>query len=356
MRSFRSGDCYTSHGNWHGRGSRADAPAAAVDLTRDHDDSYCSKIGGQSCRGPTIQPLGQVPSIEHRPLKSPVPAAQLACGPAPVAQHGTHATEAASTSRPARLAPLTISPARTRILGVGDPEAYPLRKEQLPEQGTQKGQSSDWMSRYLVSVLAAGLVLIFCLLVLGFMFANQSQDVSTTMNTLPPLNVPKASELNVTRPRRDPRSHGTTALPVTRHQVPSYPRPDSACGGCHCRSLGQSIRAKIDHSVDPCKDFYAYVCNTFRGYDEFTHAQDSIRLYTLLRLIVPLIPESNQLSWQKAAGMYHACLNFASSYKLETQYLVEWMRSLNLDLLNETRLATVNPVEMMVRGSLDLRY
>ncbi|KAL3236386.1 hypothetical protein MRX96_048243, partial [Rhipicephalus microplus] len=37
-----------------------------------------------------------------------------------------------------------------------------------------------------------------------------------------------------------------------------------------------------------------------------------------------------------------------------TKYLVEWMVSLNLDLLNETRLEAVDPVEMMVRGSLDL--
>ncbi|KAH7957653.1 hypothetical protein HPB52_021071 [Rhipicephalus sanguineus] len=37
-----------------------------------------------------------------------------------------------------------------------------------------------------------------------------------------------------------------------------------------------------------------------------------------------------------------------------TQYLVEWMRSRNLDLTNDTRLATVKPVEMMVRASLDL--
>ncbi|KAH8039435.1 hypothetical protein HPB51_007313 [Rhipicephalus microplus] len=39
---------------------------------------------------------------------------------------------------------------------------------------------------------------------------------------------------------------------------------------------------------------------------------------------------------------------------METKYLVDWMLSLNLDFFNETRLATVNPVEMMVRGSLDL--
>ncbi|KAL3210101.1 hypothetical protein MRX96_052273 [Rhipicephalus microplus] len=52
--------------------------------------------------------------------------------------------------------------------------------------------------------------------------------------------------------------------------------------------------------------------------------------------------------------MYQACLRFASSHEPETQYLVEWMRSFNLDLMNETRLATVSPVEIMVRGSLDL--
>ncbi|KAL1483287.1 hypothetical protein MTO96_012838, partial [Rhipicephalus appendiculatus] len=37
-----------------------------------------------------------------------------------------------------------------------------------------------------------------------------------------------------------------------------------------------------------------------------------------------------------------------------TPYLVEWLKTLNLDLVNETRLAAVNPVEIMVRGSLDL--
>ncbi|KAL3223692.1 hypothetical protein MRX96_049693 [Rhipicephalus microplus] len=63
---------------------------------------------------------------------------------------------------------------------------------------------------------------------------------------------------------------------------------------------------------------------------------------------------SNQLAWKKAAAMYQACVAFASSNRIETKYLVDWMLSLNLDFFNETRLATVNPVEMMVRGSLDL--
>ncbi|KAL3219771.1 hypothetical protein MRX96_050474 [Rhipicephalus microplus] len=51
--------------------------------------------------------------------------------------------------------------------------------------------------------------------------------------------------------------------------------------------------------------------------------------------------------------MYHACISYTSSYEPETKYLVRWMVSLNLDLLNETRLMNVDPVEVMVRGSLD---
>ncbi|KAL1476174.1 hypothetical protein MTO96_018751 [Rhipicephalus appendiculatus] len=179
------------------------------------------------------------------------------------------------------------------------------------------------------------------------------------VDTLPPLYVPNDSGLGATRPAQEPRVHSrntsTTALPEMWLLLQSYPQAGKECTSLSCRSLGQWIRAKLDYSVDPCKDFYAYVCNTFRGRDEFTHIHELIRLFTELRLLVPFVPESNQLSWQKATGMYRACLNFVSSFKSETYYLVEWMKSLNLDLMNETRLATVNPVEMMVRCSLDLR-
>ncbi|XP_075744120.1 uncharacterized protein LOC142802921 [Rhipicephalus microplus] len=38
----------------------------------------------------------------------------------------------------------------------------------------------------------------------------------------------------------------------------------------------------------------------------------------------------------------------------QTAELVKWMNVMNLDFLNKTRLQSVDPVEMMVRGSLDL--
>ncbi|KAL1415638.1 hypothetical protein MTO96_029125 [Rhipicephalus appendiculatus] len=149
-----------------------------------------------------------------------------------------------------------------------DPWGHLLDKDQLCEDGNGKGHDYQGVSLYLVSFFVVGLGLLFCaLFVFGFVSPNLLQD-------------------DITR-----------------------------------------IREKLDYSVDPCKDFYKFVCNTFRGQNEYTHAQDSIRIFTQLRLIVPLIPASNQLSWQKAAGMYHACLSFASSYEPETQHLVEWMRS-----------------------------
>ncbi|KAL3225780.1 hypothetical protein MRX96_049109 [Rhipicephalus microplus] len=123
--------------------------------------------------------------------------------------------------------------------------------------------------------------------------------------------------LKTSAPRITPASEDylpVTSTASTRLSRPGHIAPNDGgsgkpeCTGIICRVLASRLRKKLDYSVDPCKDFYKFVCNTFRGVDEFTH----------------------------------------------TKYLVEWMTSLNLDLADERRLQTVNPVEMMVHGSLDL--
>ncbi|KAL1421108.1 hypothetical protein MTO96_023460 [Rhipicephalus appendiculatus] len=189
------------------------------------------------------------------------------------------------------------------------------------------------------------------------MFSNQSEDDTTKVDTLPSLYIPEISVPGVTRPSEQPRLHTANAsatTPQDPHNAPTPVRPDYDCSTCPCRSLAQRIREKVDYNVDPCQDFYKFVCNSFRGHSEFENVKDSIRLFSQLRLTVPYIPESNQLSWQKAAGMYHACLNFVSKHEPETKYLVQWLASLNLDIFSRGRLSEVNPVEMMVRGSLEL--
>ncbi|KAL1485641.1 hypothetical protein MTO96_000057, partial [Rhipicephalus appendiculatus] len=83
-------------------------------------------------------------------------------------------------------------------------------------------------------------------------------------------------------------------------------------------------------------------------------ARENIQVAIRNTLSERLEPSSSPLSFQKAAALFQACVYFASQDQYETYHLIEWMLSLNLDLFNETRLATVNPVEMIVRGSLDL--
>ncbi|KAL1442733.1 hypothetical protein MTO96_007751 [Rhipicephalus appendiculatus] len=227
----------------------------------------------------------------------------------------------------------------------------------FPRMEMRRHRNTKRINLCLVVVLVVGMGLFCFLFVLGFMSSNQTDGDPTTVDTLPSLSFTGISVPGVTRRSEQPRPHGTnssTASPKDPQNVPTPLEPLYECSTCRCRTLGTQIREKLDYSVDPCTDFYKFVCNSFRGYNEFANTRDSVKLFTLLRLIVPYIPESGQLSWQKAAGMYHACLNFASSYEPETKYLVEWLVSLDLDLLNETTLAKVNPVRMMVRGSLDL--
>ncbi|KAL1470736.1 hypothetical protein MTO96_040287, partial [Rhipicephalus appendiculatus] len=168
-------------------------------------------------------------------------------------------------------------------------------RDQLPEDENEKRLAGRWINLCLFSLFVAGLGLV---------------------DTIPSLYVPKTSTLAVTLPLHG-KNTSVTTTPEDRHNAPSSRPVKNECSTCPCRSLAQRIREKLDYSVDPCKDFYKFVCNTFRGTNEFIHARESLRLFTLLRLIVPYIPESNQLSWQKAAGMYHACLNFIASYEPE---------------------------------------
>ncbi|KAL3229930.1 hypothetical protein MRX96_048513, partial [Rhipicephalus microplus] len=120
------------------------------------------------------------------------------------------------------------------------------------------------------------------------------------------------------------------------------------------KQTGESVAATLEHTVDPCTDFYKYVCSSYRGQDVFKDIEKAIEIATLTDITSAEYPASNQLSWQKAAALYQACMSFTSAYGTETSELVNWMKSLNLDLLDRNTLATVSPADMMMRGALDL--
>ncbi|KAL3251275.1 hypothetical protein MRX96_055192 [Rhipicephalus microplus] len=96
-------------------------------------------------------------------------------------------------------------------------------------------------------------------------------------------------------------------LPVKRHLVPSSHLEGDVCVGPLCRYVANSLRSKLASDVDPCSDFYRYVCGKYRGWSTFTEAIE----------------------------------------------LVQWMSNMNLDFLDTKRIESVDPVEIMVRGSLD---
>ncbi|KAL1473798.1 hypothetical protein MTO96_038458, partial [Rhipicephalus appendiculatus] len=186
-------------------------------------------------------------------------------------------------------------------------QKLPQHKGRLLEGDTEEGHGQGRVHVLLLSSLVGGLGLLCSIVVLGVL-------LSTT----------------VQRPEGD----AITGL-IAAHWLP-----------CCDRSLTSAF--------DPCKDFYKYVCNTVRGSDEFWKVRDNIEATIIKTLSDPLNPSSSPLSVQKAAALFQACVHFTSQYRYETYHLIEWMLSLNLDLFNETRLATVNPFEMMMRGSLDL--
>ncbi|KAL1468966.1 hypothetical protein MTO96_041134, partial [Rhipicephalus appendiculatus] len=105
----------------------------------------------------------------------------------------------------------------------------------------------------------------------------------------------------------------TTTELVTTTSVPATVTPSGANGSVctteQCHFAAQWLRQKLDAKVDPCKDFYNYVCGTFKSEG----------------------PDAS----------------------IETKDLVDWMISIKMDLKNRTALAAIDPKDMMVRCSLD---
>ncbi|KAL1484191.1 hypothetical protein MTO96_032724 [Rhipicephalus appendiculatus] len=222
------------------------------------------------------------------------------------------------------------------------------------EDETEKGFGRYWIS--LVTLVLVGLGLLCTALLCGVLFPDLSGVEITTADTLAAFHVPKTPTPRITLPSDEPgRVDANTSLPpIAPGLIPSNHPISGECAWGICHTLAYRMRSKLDFNVDPCQDFYKYVCSKFRGRNEFRHLEKEIRLSSMRYLLETKIPPSNQLSRQKAAAMFNACLVIAAFSLSETPYLVEWMKTLNLDLVNETRLAAVNPVEIMVRGSLDL--
>ncbi|XP_054930823.1 endothelin-converting enzyme 1-like isoform X2 [Dermacentor andersoni] len=133
----------------------------------------------------------------------------------------------------------------------------------------------------------------------------------------------------------------------------STPKP-LMCTTDDCKVLAQWLRVKLDQKFDPCDDFYQFVCDDYQGIDTVSKITDDVMKAALSAARASTaIPSTGQTAWQKATALFKACVTMFYSKRDETKELTAWMTSLGLDLNNLTSSDPFDPVDMVVRLSLD---
>ncbi|XP_075744157.1 neprilysin-1-like [Rhipicephalus microplus] len=233
-----------------------------------------------------------------------------------------------------------------------------LNRYRLPQTDAGEAEMRHQTTIFLTSLIVLLVGVLSCIFLLKYLLTEQRPVENViTVDTLSHLHVPKAQVPRVTRTMKEsstlPINTSVTTTPEPRHLVPSSHIVEDECVGVLCRYMAITLRSQLDYGVDPCNDFYKYVCKKYRGTSIVLQIQETIRMETYLKLKFTEPPLHNQTAFQKAAAMYKSCVAFASSHQTETLQLVKWMKAMNLDFQNEAKLRSVDPVEMMVRGSLD---
>ncbi|KAL3206112.1 hypothetical protein MRX96_040387, partial [Rhipicephalus microplus] len=184
----------------------------------------------------------------------------------------------------------------------------PLSMQDFGDDMAVPQDEDDWLRTTVFCSLCL-LTLMSCCIVLALFILYNEKSEDHEDATIRFLRVPEVS----VRVQSLPPSTGVTKTEQPASRVPAIVPTqtevilDPVCTTTQCHIESQWLRAKLDSTVDPCQDFYRYVCGSFRGTNQY----------------------------------------------IETEDLVEWMISLNLDLCNDTRLSTVDAVDMIVRCNLD---
>ncbi|XP_075746259.1 uncharacterized protein LOC142803880 isoform X1 [Rhipicephalus microplus] len=194
---------------------------------------------------------------------------------------------------------------------------------------------------------------------------NTRLPVSTTPVRVTTSSVPiSMTTVRETTPRV-PVTKTTVVLPTTVAKVTTTPIPETGspspeanttvCMTEQCHYLAQWLRQKLNLTADPCEDFYSYVCSSFKwpGPDTFSEIDRSMKSLIIGAAYTTRVPETRQSSWQKAAGMFQACVALVKSGRGQRDDLLNWLASVHLDLRDWTALNTIDPKDMIVRCSLD---
>lgn len=126
------------------------------------------------------------------------------------------------------------------------------------------------------------------------------------------------------------------------------------CDTEDCRIATDSLNVWLNTSVDPCQDFYEYVCGRHKEHRRNTmeKMESDLRSWTIAALLATDVPEKNQSAWDKAAGMLQACESVGQTGETEVLELQNWLASLKLDLKNMREGDAFDPIDSLVELSI----
>ncbi|XP_077508821.1 uncharacterized protein LOC144120309 [Amblyomma americanum] len=108
--------------------------------------------------------------------------------------------------------------------------------------------------------------------------------------------------------------------PTTPIQSTATPGQGTACTTDDCQFMAQWLLAKVNPSIDPCDDFYGFVCGSFQGSatSALKDMKDAIIWKSISSAHAALVPATGQTAWQKAAALFQACVALKRSSRSET--------------------------------------
>ncbi|XP_077520167.1 neprilysin-1-like [Amblyomma americanum] len=128
------------------------------------------------------------------------------------------------------------------------------------------------------------------------------------------------------------------------------------CYTAGCRRLAHFLQSYINRSIDPCDDFYGYVCSKSAYTNTFKKVKNTTMDSLVSLLHTSTVPEQGQSAMQKMVALFRACVSLARENRSEGGDLREFLVSLRLNPTSRGRSAgdpREDPLDVMLKLSVE---
>ncbi|XP_064469392.1 neprilysin-1-like [Ornithodoros turicata] len=97
---------------------------------------------------------------------------------------------------------------------------------------------------------------------------------------------------------------------TTEPPTMTSPRAYKVCTTPGCRFVAESLILALNKSINPCDDFYGFVCSRYQGRYERTLVALQFETWSFMTALLESepVPQRGQTAMQKAAALYRACM------------------------------------------------